>query len=122
MWVQKCISQRQETVLALAKEILKHQESFFLYGPGHLSPLTMTALAEMTGVNESTVSRCAREKYIQCSWGLFSMSYFFVSGLANENGISISSDTIKEKLRRIIDTENKKKPLSDRIIADILVS
>ena len=75
----------------------------------------------MIGIHESTVSRAVKDKYLQCSWGIFPMNYFFVTALAKKGkGESTSSDHAKSLLKEIIDGENHEKPYSDRILAEMM--
>jgi RNA polymerase sigma-54 factor len=126
-WVKQCISQRNKTLLEVSKAILTRQEAFFSCGPSCLSPLRLTDIAEMVGVHESTVSRAVSKKYLQCSWGVYPMSFFFSREVASRKGESpaspgqsMTSSRIKEVLREIIDGENKKKPYSDRLLSEKL--
>ena len=80
-WMVKAIEQRRSTLMACAECILEFQESFFRKGPGHLVPLSLADVAERIGVHESTVSRAVKEKYIQCSMGVYPLSYFFSRSL-----------------------------------------
>jgi RNA polymerase sigma-54 factor len=111
----------------VSKAILTRQEAFFSCGPSCLSPLRLTDIAEMVGVHESTVSRAVSKKYLQCSWGVYPMSFFFSREVASRKGESpaspgqsMTSSHIKEVLREIIDGENKKKPYSDRLLSEKL--
>lgn len=120
-WVMNCISQRNKTLLQVTKTIVDMQENFFLKGQGYLEPMRQTDVAEKLSVHESTVSRAVRDKYLQCSWGIFPMNYFFSKGIASEHGQgAVTSEKIKQLMEEIIDGENKKKPYSDRVISEKL--
>lgn len=84
--------------------------------------MKLSDISEKLGVHESTVSRAIRDKYIQCSWGIFPISRFFSSSLAKkgEENAEISQDSVKQRIKEIIDNEDKKKPLSDRAIGEML--
>ena len=123
-WVIQCISQRSRTLLNVSHVIVNRQQQFFNLGPGHLRPLRLSDVAAELGIHESTVSRAVRDKYFQCSWGLFPMSYFFLGAVTSrsQTGSSVpaTSEGIKTLLKEIIETENHDKPYSDRILADKL--
>lgn len=118
-WVMRSIEQRRSTLLSCAKCILKFQEEFFRQGPGHLLPLALSDVAEVVGVHESTVSRAVKDKYLQCDKGLYPLSYFFSRKLG-EGGEGMSPDTAKALLRRLIDEEDKHKPLSDQHLCELM--
>jgi len=120
-WVMQCVSQRNVTLMNVSKCIVDVQERFFTYGPGYLRPLKLADVAEMVGIHESTVSRAVKDKYLQCSWGIFPMNYFFIGAISkagNEN--AATADTAKNLLKEIIADENHEKPYSDRILAEKL--
>lgn len=124
-WVKQCIAQRGKTLMQVSLAILKHQERFFVSGPSALKPLTMSQVAHELDIHESTVSRAVSKKYLQCSWGVYPMNYFFSRGVASkteEDGASqtVTASKIKEAMREIIRTEDAKKPYSDRILAEKL--
>ena len=122
-WVKQCVTQRGKTLMQVSRAILEHQEEFFTFGPAHLSPLRLADIAQELDIHESTVSRAVSKKYLQCSWGVYPMNYFFSRSVAvqessgNENGAqSVTAADIKRVLREIIEEENKKKPYSDRLL------
>lgn len=119
-WVVKSIQQRRSTLIRCAECILRLQEPFFRRGAGHLVPMRLSDVAGMLDIHESTVSRAVRNKYIQCSHGIFPMSYFFSRSLGGENGEEgeVSSDTARAMLKRLIREEDRKKPLSDQRISE----
>ena len=118
-WVQQCVAQRGTTLMNVSRCIVDRQEQFFLNGPGYLKPLKLSDVAGIAGIHESTVSRAVKDKYLQCSWGIFPMNYFFVTALAKKGGgESASSDAAKSLLKEIIENENHEKPYSDRILAE----
>ena len=114
-WILQCISSRRETLLNITKALTQRQQDFFEKGPGYLRPLKLSDVAEELGIHESTVSRGIRDKYIQCSWGIYPMSYFFSRGILSEE----TPDKIKSCIRKWIKNEDKKKPFSDQKIADL---
>lgn len=126
-WVRQCVTQRGKTLMQVSRAILEHQEEFFTYGPSHLNPLRLADIAQELDIHESTVSRAVSKKYLQCSWGVYPMNYFFSRSVAvQENvsspqgGQSVTAADVKRNLREIIDGENKKKPYSDRLLGEKL--
>lgn len=123
-WMVKAIEQRRSTLMACAECILEFQEAFFRKGPGHLVPLSLADVAERIGVHESTVSRATKDKYIQCSMGVYPLSYFFSRSLgpvsAGED--AASPDAAKALLKKLIAGEDKKKPLSDQKLCQLMAA
>ena len=116
-WVIRSIEQRRSTLLDCAKCILRLQEDFFRHGPGHLLPMSLSDVASEVGVHESTVSRAVKDKYLQCSRGLYPLSYFFSRKLG-DLGDGTTADGAKALLRRLIDGEDKRRPLSDQRLCE----
>jgi RNA polymerase sigma-54 factor len=114
------IEQRQNTVERITREILKFQKKFFEVGVTKLRPLTMSTIAEIVGVHETTVSRAIANKYIRTPHGVFAFKYFFTPGYKSGNGESVSNKTIKDMIKQIIDEEKQIKPFSDQSIVDQL--
>ncbi|WP_096436931.1 RNA polymerase factor sigma-54 [Alteribacter populi] len=121
-WIIKSIVQRQETLKKVTEAIVEHQEAFFEHGPGYLQPLTLKQIAESVDVHESTVSRATTKKYVQTSRGVFELKYFFTSmvGGNSNGGDGASSEKVKIYMKRLVDQESKRKPLSDQKLADLL--
>ena len=123
-WIKQCISQRSKTLMDVSKAILERQEAFFTYGPSHLVPLKMMDVAQALDIHESTVSRAASKKYLQCSWGVYPMTYFFSREVFSRSTAagsqSMTAAGVKEALRAVIDQEDKQKPLSDRLLSEKL--
>ena len=119
-WAIKCIEQRRSTLLSCARQMLHLQKSFFRNGPRHLAPLTMAEIADRLEFHESTVSRAIKDKYLQCSWGIFSFRYFFSRALGKQTGEMHSPEEVKILIKEIILGENSKKPYCDERLADIL--
>jgi len=121
LWVQQCIENRMKTLVNVAKAIVQHQERFFRYGPQNMSILRMSEIAQMLDLHESTVSRAVKNKYIQCSHGVFPMKHFFVQGARTLDGFDgASSHEIKSKILAMINEEDKMSPLSDQQISTML--
>lgn len=126
-WVKQCVTQRGKTLMQVSRAILEHQEEFFTFGPAHLNPLRLADIAQELDIHESTVSRAVSKKYLQCSWGVYPMNFFFSRSVAvqesggSESGSqSVTAADIKRVLREIIEEENKKKPYSDRLLGEKL--
>ena len=126
-WVKQCVTQRGKTLMQVSRAILEHQEEFFTFGPAHLNPLRLADIAQELDIHESTVSRAVSKKYLQCSWGVYPMNFFFSRSVAVQESSSSESGTqsvtaadIKRVLREIIEDENKKKPYSDRLLGEKL--
>lgn len=119
-WLIRNIQQRQQTILRIARAIVEVQEEFFEKGVEKIKPLTLQEIADKVGVHEATVSRTTRGKYMQTPQGLFEMKYFFSPGLKRDTGDAQSSKSVQSVIKKIIDDEDKSKPLSDQKIADLL--
>lgn len=120
-WMVRSIEQRRSTLLACASCILELQESFFRKGPGHLIPMSLADVAERVGVHESTVSRAVKDKYIQCSMGVYPLSYFFSRSLGSaDSGEAASPDAAKALLKKLIGEEDKRRPLSDQKLCQLM--
>lgn len=119
MWLMKSIEQRRQTMYNVTTSILKFQREFFDKGTKYLKPLVLKDVSEDIDVHESTVSRATNGKYVQTPRGLFELKYFFTSGV-QKGDEGVSSTSIKSTIKDLIETENRKKPLSDQKIADKL--
>ena len=116
----KSLQQRQQTILNIAKEIVKRQRDFLDKGIAFLKPLTMVQVAEVVGVHETTVSRAVSGKYMQTPRGLFEMKYFFTSGIQTANGEGMSNTSVKDMIAEIFGKEEPTKPLSDQEVVRML--
>lgn len=112
--------QRESTLLRCAQVIVERQSGFFRAGPEALVPLRMAEVAQALELHESTVSRAVREKYIQCSRGLYPLNYFFSRAVGVGEGDSPSTAAARKLLLRLIDGEDKGKPLSDQQLTRLL--
>ncbi|MEO6996077.1 MAG: RNA polymerase factor sigma-54 [Lacunisphaera sp.] len=119
-FIINAIEQRQRTIERITNEIIKHQHEFFEEGISKLKPLTMTQIADIIGVHETTVSRALANKYMQTPHGVFEMKYFFTSGYQSDAGISVANTSVKEMIADIIAGEDPGKPLSDQEIVGLL--
>jgi RNA polymerase sigma-54 factor len=120
-WFIDAIKQRQNTLLLTMNAILKYQEEYFVVGDEtRLKPMILKDVAEMTGLDISTVSRVANSKYIQTHFGIFPLKFFFSEGLQTDSGEEVSTREIKRILQDCIDNEEKRRPLTDEKLTDIL--
>jgi RNA polymerase sigma-54 factor len=119
-WLTKALDQRAKTILKVSAEIIEQQDAFFLFGIEFLRPLTLKDIAEKIGMHESTVSRVTSNKYIGTPRGLFELKYFFSTALISADGTSHSAESIKMRIKSMIDAENPDAVLSDDAIVDTL--
>jgi RNA polymerase sigma-54 factor len=108
------IEQRQRTIERITREILKAQMPFFEHGVSMLKPLTMTQIADVVGVHETTVSRAIANKYIRTPHGVFEFKYFFTPGYQNDSGACVSNTSVKEMIADLVAAEDKAAPNSDQ--------
>jgi RNA polymerase sigma-54 factor len=120
LWFLRSLDQRNQTIYKVAKYIVEKQKEFIEKGIEHIKPLTLIELAREIGVHESTVGRVVANKYIMTPRGVFSLKYFFHKSLSGDFGEEISSLRIKERIKKLIDNEDKGSPLSDIEIEEIL--
>lgn len=120
LWLIKSIQQRQRTIYKVAKSIIKFQREFLDQGIEFLRPLVLRDVADDIGMHESTISRVTTNKYMQTPQGLFELKYFFNSGLSTSEGDFVASESVKNRIKEIIEKEDTKKPYSDQKIADML--
>lgn len=112
-WIIDAIEQRKNTLLKVARAVVKFQKEFFEKGQLYLKPLPMSKVADDIGVHLATVSRAVAGKYVQCSWGVLPLRKFFSGGTEDAEGTEYSWEAIRAKLQQIVDAEDKTKPLSD---------
>lgn len=119
-WLLKSLKQREASVLRVARAIIEEQQDFLEHGAERMRPLVMRDIADRVGLHESTVSRIAARKYLHTPRGLYEFRWFFSSHVATRNGGEASAKAIQAMIRRLIDGEDGKKPLSDQHLADTL--
>ncbi len=119
-FIINAIEQRQRTIGRITHEIIKHQGEFLAEGVSKLKPLTMTQIADIIGVHETTVSRALANKYIKTPHGVFAMKYFFTSGYQSDAGESVANTSVKEMIADIIAGEDPGQPRSDQEIVGLL--
>ncbi len=122
LWLIKSVEQRQKTIFKVAKSIINFQKDFLDHGIEHLRPLVLRDVANDIGTcTNRRSSRVVTNKYMHTPQGVwFEMKYFFHSGISSSYGESVSSVTIKQRIRKIIENEDPRKPLSDSKIVNIL--
>ncbi|GGA22392.1 RNA polymerase factor sigma-54 [Dyella nitratireducens] len=119
-WLIKSLESRAETLLKVAEAIVRRQSAFLDYGPEAMQPLVLREVAEEVGMHESTISRVTTRKYIHTPRGTYELKYFFSSGVSTEDGGSASATAIQAMLRKLVDNEDPRKPLSDQALAEEL--
>ncbi|WP_367716318.1 RNA polymerase factor sigma-54 [Nitratireductor sp. GISD-1A_MAKvit] len=120
-WLARSLDQRAKTILKVASEIVLQQDAFFLHGVSRLRPLNLRAVAEAIGMHESTVSRVTVNKYMMTPRGTFELRYFFTSALASATGGDAhSSESVRERIKSLIDAEEPGAVLSDDALVDVL--
>lgn len=120
LWLIKSVDQRQKTIYKVSASIVRQQKEFLDNGLEHLRPLVLRDVATDIGMHESTVSRVVSNKYMHTPQGVVAMKYFFHSGIASTYGDNVSSVTIKQRIKKIVEEENPQRPLSDSKIVTIL--
>lgn len=119
--LKKSIYSRRETIIKVVTSIMENQREFLIKGVGHLKPLVYSDIAEEAGFHESTISRVVNNKFVQTTWGVFELKYFFTSRLKSNDEEEYSSDEAKNLIRDIIINEDPKNPVTDREIHRRLV-
>ena len=122
-WLERSLDQRAKTILKVASEIVRQQDGFFIHGISHMRPLSLRALAELVEMHESTISRVTVNKYMTTPRGTFELRYFFTAAISNsESGEAHSAESVRHRIRAMIDNEAAKKVLSDDAIVNALVA
>jgi len=119
-WFIACIQQRRDTLMKIMQAIFTRQYEFFEKGPKALRPMIYKDIAQEINMDISTISRVVNGKYVQSPQGIHELKYFFSEGLATDNGEEVSNKHIKERLKEIMDKEDKRKPFSDDKLAELL--
>lgn len=119
-WFLKSIQSRQETLLKVATCIVDYQKGFLEYGEEAMKPLILNDIASALDLHESTISRVTTQKFMHTPRGVFELKYFFSSHVNTDNGGECSSTAIRAVIKKLILAENRKKPLSDNKIADLI--
>lgn len=120
-WLTKSLDQRAQTIVKVAAEIVKQQDGFLVHGVTHLKPMTLKIVADAIEMHESTVSRVTSNKYMSTPRGLFEMKYFFTTALQSSTGeAEHSSESVRHRIRQLVDAEAPAAILSDDAIAEML--
>src|SRR5438093_1252779 len=119
-WLIQTIEQRRRTMIKVMNCIIREQREFFDKGIAFLRPLTLQQVARQIDMHESTVSRVCSGKYVQTPRGVFELKFYFSSGLETEDGEDVSARTAKDIIKTLIEEEDRKEPLSDQRIAELL--
>ncbi len=119
VWLLKSLNQRQKAIYKVVKAIVEVQKDFLDDFSNHLKPLKLKDIAEMTDLHESTVSRVTAGKYAQCGHSIIELKSFFMKSLSSNNG-SVSVTSVKDEIKKIIESEPREKPYSDQKIVEIL--
>ena len=120
-WLVKSLDQRARTILKVAEEIVRQQDAFFAYGVQHLRPLNLKTVADAIQMHESTVSRVTSNKYLATNRGTFEMKYFFTSAIASSSaGDAHSSESVRHRIKQLIDAERADDVYSDDKLVDVL--
>jgi RNA polymerase sigma-54 factor len=122
-WLTRSLDQRARTILKVATEIVRQQDSFLAHGVQHLRPLNLRIVADAIGMHESTVSRVTANKYMATPRGIFELKYFFSSSIAAaDGGEAHSAEAVRDRIKRMIDAESADDILSDDTIVQKLKS
>lgn len=119
-WFIRSLHQRQRTIYKVMESLLKFQHDFFEHGPGHLRPLILRDVAEDIEMHESTISRVTSNKYVHTPQGIYELKYFFSTAIPRDGGEALASESIRNTILKMIQDEDKSKPLSDNAIAEML--
>ena len=120
LWIAKSIEQRRQTLYRVVECLVEEQKDFLEKGPAFLRPLTLKQVAEKLGMHESTVSRATSGKYAQTPLGLIELKAFFTHSIGAED--DVSPERAKLRMKALIDSEDKRKPLSDQKLAELLAA
>ncbi|MGB7206105.1 MAG: RNA polymerase factor sigma-54 [Anderseniella sp.] len=120
-WLVKSLDQRARTILAVAREIVRQQDAFLMYGVEHLRPLNLKTVADAISMHESTISRVTSNKYFETPRGVFELKYFFTTAISSSaGGEDHSAESVRHRIRSMIDGETSSSILSDDQIVDLL--
>ena len=112
-WFINAIEQRNKTIKNVMQSIIKHQKSYFTFEERIISPMILKNVADDINMDISTISRVSNGKYVQMPWGIKELKSFFSEGIKKKNGEFVSSSVVKDELKGLIESENKKNPYND---------
>jgi RNA polymerase sigma-54 factor len=115
-WLLNSINQRRSTMINVMQAIIEKQHDFFEKGPAFIKPMIMEDIAQAVNMNVATISRVSNSKYVQTSFGVFEIKYFFNSGITKSDGENMAKRTVKQRIEDIIKAEPPEKPYSDQEI------
>lgn len=120
-WFINAVKQRQETLQRTMQAIINRQREFFLDGDEtKLKPMILKNISDDTGYDISTISRVSNSKFIQTNFGVYPLKYFFSETMQNDQGEDVSTIAVKKILQECIEAEDKRKPLTDDQLTEIL--
>jgi RNA polymerase sigma-54 factor len=119
-WLIRAIEQRRKTIIRVTECIVEKQRDFFDKGVSYLKPLILRDVADALGMHESTISRVTTNKYMHTPQGLFELKYFFNSSIRRMADDDIASESVKQHIKKMIEDEDKAKPLSDQALVEKL--
>jgi RNA polymerase sigma-54 factor len=122
VWLIRSIEQRRQTLYKVATSLVKFQRDFLDHGLAHLKPLVLKDVAEDISMHESTVSRVTTNKYMYTEQGIFELKYFFHSGIELYGGETMSSLTVKDRIKKLVAAEDPGKPLTDQQLVEVLAA
>jgi RNA polymerase sigma-54 factor len=120
IWFIKSIHQRQKTIYRVSKSIVTLQKDFLDNGIAQLKPLTLRQVAEDVEMHESTISRVTTNKYMYTPQGVFELKFFFNSGISRTQGDQVASESVKDKIKQLVLSEDTENPYSDQDIVNLL--
>jgi RNA polymerase sigma-54 factor len=121
VWLIRSIHQRQRTIYKVTESIVRQQREFFDKGIAFLKPMVLRDVANDIGMHESTISRVTTNKYVHTPRGIFELKFFFNSGISRVHGSDVASESVKEKVKAIVSTEDPAHPFSDQKIVELLL-
>jgi RNA polymerase sigma-54 factor len=119
-WLIRALDQRANTILKVVTALVEAQQGFFEQGVQQLKPLTLKAIAERIEMHESTISRVTSNKYLSCNRGVFELKYFFTAAIQGDDGADASAETVRARLKALIEAEPPLKPYSDDRLVELL--
>lgn len=120
-WFIDAMRQRQETLYFTMRAIVEYQREYFLTGDeSNLKPMILRDISELVGLDISTISRVANSKYVQTNYGIFPLRHFFSESIVSDSGEEVSTREVKQILAEAVENENKRKPLTDDKLAEII--
>lgn len=120
VWLIRSLHQRQRTIYRVTESILKFQRDFFDKGIAHLKPMVLKDVAQDIEMHESTVSRITAQKYVYTPQGIFPLKFFFNSSIETNEGGTVAAESVKDRIKQVIDTEDARQPFSDQEIVEKL--